>query len=85
MGGGSNFHGQKRKNDTHKSTTDPDARLFKKSYGQESKLSYLGHALVENRNRLIAAAMATHADGHAERDAVLRGHTQLPYLVGRPR
>ena len=70
-GDGSNFHGQKRRNDTHESTTDPDARLFKKSYGKESKLSYLGHALVENRNGLIAAAMVTHADGHAERDAAL--------------
>ena len=70
-GDGSNFHGQKRKNDTHESTTDPDARLFKKSYGKESKLSYLGHALVENRNGLIAAAMVNHADGHEERDAAL--------------
>jgi transposase len=70
-GDGSNFHGQQRKNDTHESTTDPDARLYKKSYGKESKLSYLGHALVENRNGLIAAAMVTHADGYAERDAAL--------------
>jgi transposase len=70
-GDGSNFHGQQRKNDTHASTTDPDARLYKKSYGKESKLSYLGHALVENRNGLIAAAMVTHADGYAERDAAL--------------
>ena len=68
---GTNFHGQKRLNRTHESTTDPDARLYKKSYGTESKLSYLGHALVENRNGLIAAAMATTADGHAERDAAL--------------
>jgi transposase len=68
---GSNFHGQKRTNDTHQSTTDPDARLYKKSYGKESKLSYLGHTLVENRNGLIAAAMVTHADGYAERDAAL--------------
>ena len=68
---GSNFHGQQRQNDTHQSTTDPDARLYKKSYGKESKLSYLGHALVENRNGLIAAAMVTHADGYAERDAAL--------------
>ena len=58
-------------NDTHQSTTDPDARLYKKSYGKESRLSYLGHVLVENRNGLIAAAMATTADGHAERDAAL--------------
>jgi transposase len=68
---GANFHGQKRSNETHASTTDPDARLYKKSYGKESKLSYLGHALVENRNGLIAAAMVTHADGYAERDAAL--------------
>jgi transposase len=70
-GDGGNFHGQKRKNDTHASTTDPDARLYKKSYGTESKLAYLGHALVENRNGLIAAAMATQADGMAEREAAL--------------
>src|SRR5271163_2714052 len=70
-GDGSNFHGQKRSNQTHASTTDGDARLYKKSYGKESKLSYLGHALVENRNGLIAAAMVTHADGFAERDAAL--------------
>ena len=50
---------------------DPDARLYKKSYGKESKLSSLGHVLVENCNGLIAAAMATQDDGHAERDAAL--------------
>jgi hypothetical protein len=70
-GDGANFHGQKRGNKTHQSTTDADARLYRKSYGKESKLSYLGHALVENRNGLIAAAMVTHADGYAERDAAL--------------
>ena len=70
-GNGSDFHGQTRSNDTHQSTTDPDARLYKKSYGKESRLSYLGHVLVENRNGLIAAGMATTADGHAERDAAL--------------
>src|SRR5271170_5016026 len=70
-GDGTDFHGQKRSNKTHESTTDRDARLYKKSYGKESKLSYLGHALVENRNGLIAAAMVTHADGYAERDAAL--------------
>jgi len=68
---GANFHGQKRSNETHESTTDPDARLYKKSYGKESHLAYLGHALVENRNGLIAAAMATQADGYAEREAAL--------------
>ena len=70
-GAGSDFHGEKRTNDTHESKTDPDARLYKKSYGKEAKLSYLGHALVENRNGLIAGAMATTADGTAERDAAL--------------
>src|SRR6201987_1826734 len=70
-GDGSNFHGRKRSNDTHESTTDPDARLYKKSYGKEAHLAYLGHALVENRNGLIAAAMATQADGYAEREAAL--------------
>ena len=70
-GDGTNFHGQKRSNKTHESTTDPDARLYKKSYGKESKLSYLGHVLVENRNGLIAAAMVTEADGFAERDAAM--------------
>jgi len=68
---GGDFHGQKRSNKTHESTTDSDARLYKKSYGKESKLAFLGHALVENRNGLIAAAMVTHADGYAERDAAL--------------
>jgi transposase len=68
---GTNFHGQQRRNETHESTSDPDARLYKKSYGKESHLAYLGHALVENRNGLIAAAMATQADGYAEREAAL--------------
>src|SRR6202158_3067738 len=70
-GGGGDFHGEQRRNQTHASSTDPDARLYKKSAGQEAKLSYLGHTLVENRNGLIAAAMTTQADGRAERDAVL--------------
>jgi hypothetical protein len=68
---GSNFRGQKRTHKTHESTTDADARLYKKSYGKESKLGYLGQALVENRNGQIAAAMVMHADGYAERDAAL--------------
>src|ERR1700689_479144 len=61
-GDGANFHGQKRSNKTHESTTDADARLYKKSYGKESNLSYLGHALVENRNGLITAAMVMLAE-----------------------
>jgi transposase len=70
-GDSKDFRGQSRSNKTHESTTDADARLYKKSYGKESRLSYLSHALVENRNGLIAAAMVTHADGYAERDAAL--------------
>ena len=66
---GRDFHGETRTNDTHESKTDPDARLYKKSYGQEARLSYLGHTVVENRNGLIAAAMTTKAEGTAERDA----------------
>src|SRR5208283_2927057 len=80
---GANFHGQKRANDTHESTTDPDARLYKKSYGKESKLAYLGHALVENRNGLIAAAMVTQADGYAEREAALLMLTEKQQGRGR--
>jgi len=70
-GSGGDFHGEPRSNQTHASSTDPEARLYKKSAGQEAKLSYLGHTLVENRNGLIAAAMTTQADGTAERDAAL--------------
>jgi len=70
-GGGHNFHGQKRTNDTHASKTDPDAKLYRKGHGQESKLSYLGHVLMENHNGLIVDAMVTHADGTAERDAAM--------------
>jgi transposase len=70
-GDGSNFRGQTRRNDTHASTTDPDARLYRKSNGAESRLAYLGHLLIENRHGLIVDAMATHADGRAERDAGL--------------
>ena len=66
---GRDFRGQQRKNDTHASTTDPDARLYRKSNGAESRLSYLGHLLIENRHGLITDAMATIADGFAEREA----------------
>lgn len=68
-GQGRDFRGQQRKNDTHESKTDSDARLYRKSDGQEAKLSYLGHAVVENRHGLVVAAMATTADGTAEREA----------------
>jgi transposase len=70
-GGGETFHGQKRRNQTHASTTDPDAKLYRKSSGSEARLSYLGHTLVENRSGLIVGTYLTQADGHAERDAAL--------------
>lgn len=65
------FRGERRSNETHESKTDPDARLYRKGHGQEAKLGYLGHVLMENRHGLIADAMVTHADGTAERDAAL--------------
>jgi transposase len=65
---GGNFRGQQRQNDTHASTTDPDARLYRKSNGAESRLAYLGHLLIENRHGLIVEAMASLADGFAERE-----------------
>jgi transposase len=67
--GGSNFHGQKRKNDTHASTSDPDSRLYRKAAGREAKLSYMGHALMENRHGLAVGGMVTVANGTAERRA----------------
>ena len=70
-GDGSDFHGQKRSNDTHASSTDPDARLFKKSQGSEAHLAYLGHALTENRHGFAVVATLTHATGTAEREAAL--------------
>ena len=63
------FRGDKRTNDTHESKTDPEARLYRKGHGQEARLAYLGHVLMENRNGLIVEAMVTQADGTAERDA----------------
>ena len=65
------FHGQRRSNETHASTTDPDARLYRKGPGKEAKLCFMGHALMENRHGLIVDACLTPADGHAERVAAL--------------
>jgi transposase len=66
-----NFRGQRRTNDTHQSTTDPDARLFKKAVGQPARLGYLGHVLMEHRSGLIVQTVVTPATGHGERDAAL--------------
>ena len=65
------FHGQKRSNDTHASISDPEARLYRKGAGKEAKLCFMGHALMENRNGLVVDACLTPADGHAERVAAL--------------
>ncbi len=73
-----NFRGDARKNDTHQSKTDPDARLYKKSSGSEAKLAYLGHLLMENRHGLIVDAFVTAATGTAERDAALTMLGELP-------
>ena len=74
-GGGRNaeadFHGKKRSNETHVSTTDPDARLYRKGPGKEAKLCFIGHGLMENRHGLLVDACLTPADGHAERVAAL--------------
>jgi len=74
-GGGRNgdvdFRGQKRSNETHRSRTDPDARLYRKAAGQESKLCFMGHVLMENRNGLAVDCRLTRANGTAEREAAV--------------
>jgi len=77
-GGEVDFHGEKRNNKTHESTTDPDARLFRKSQGSEAKLSYLGHVLMENRNGLLVQTFLTEANGRAERDAAMLMAEAIP-------
>jgi len=65
------FHGQRRSNESHASLTDPDARLHRKGNGKESRLCYLGHALMENRHELMVGGARTLASGTAEREAAL--------------
>jgi transposase len=77
-----NFHGEKRSNATHGSTTDPAARLYRKGPGKEARLCFIGHGLMENRSGLLVDACLTEADGHAERVAAL--HLIEPY-ADRPR
>jgi transposase len=89
-GGGRNgerdFRAETRSNETHESTTDPDARLYRKGKGQESKLCYMGHALMENRNGLAVLGEVTRAVGTAERDAALdlldRRHAECRITLG---
>jgi transposase len=73
-----NFHGETRTNATHRSTTDPDARLARKGAGKEAKLSYTGHILMENRNGLAVDVAVLPATGTAERDAALEMLAELP-------
>jgi len=73
-----NFHGEKRSNATHASTTDPEAQLAKKGKGKEAKLSYTGHVLMENRNGLAVDAEVTHATGTCEREAAIEMIEEIP-------
>jgi hypothetical protein len=72
------FHGEKRSNATHQSTTDPEAKLFRKGKGREAKLSYMGHVLMENRNGPVVDAELTQSTGKAERESALRLLEQIP-------
>jgi transposase len=73
-----NFHGETRSNDTHASTTDPEARLARKGDAREAKLAYAGHAVIDNRHGLVITAEATQATGTAERDAGIAMASVLP-------
>ena len=73
-----NFHGQKRSNATHESTTNSDARLAKKGPGKEAKLAYMGHTVMENSHGLIVKAAASYATGKAEREVATDLLGQLP-------
>jgi transposase len=80
-GGGNptvDFHGHRRSNATHQSTTDPHARLYKKSQGGEARMAYLGHLLMEHRSGLIVRATVTPATGYGEREAAVEMIADLP-------
>jgi transposase len=77
------FRGERRSNETHQSSTDPEARLAKKSAGTTAKLSYAGHLLMEHRNALIAGMELTQASGYAERDTALQLLRRLPRRARR--
>lgn len=73
-----NFHGEKRSNDTHQSTTDPDARLYTKGSGKEAKLYFTGHVVMENRNGLAVGGRLTQATGRAEPETALELLEDIP-------
>ena len=72
------FHGERRTNDSHASTTDPDAKLFRKGRGKEAKLCFMGHALMENRHGLFVDSRVSEANGTAERDMAQAMVTDVP-------
>lgn len=72
------FHGQRRTNETHASTTDPEARMARKSFATAAKLSYAGHLLMEHRNALLVDIELTQATGYAERETALEMLARLP-------
>ena len=78
------FHGERRRNDTHQSTTDPQARLYRKGPGREATLAYLHHVLLDNRHGLVANVCVTAATGTAEREAVVRFVDQVRALEVTP-
>ncbi|MEQ8694265.1 MAG: IS5 family transposase [Gammaproteobacteria bacterium] len=75
---GRNFHGEKRTNETHASTTDPEARMYRKSHVGAARLCFAGHVLMENRNGLAVDAMVSVADGKSEREAALEMLARRP-------
>lgn len=79
------FHGEKRSNDSHASTTDPESRLYRKSPGHQAKMSYLEHALMENRNGLLVDVEVSQATGTAEREAALAMLKRLRARGFRPK
>ena len=78
-----NFRGQERKNDTHQSTTDPEAKMYRKGSGKEAKLSFMGHVLVDNRHSLIVETAFTQASGTAERKAGISMLKKLKRTLSR--
>ena len=80
---GENFHGQKRSNETHESSTDPDSRLYRKGFGKEAKLNYMGHVVTENRNGFVVAATVSKATGRAEVEQALVLLGEQPARRGR--
>ncbi|MCK5363022.1 MAG: IS5 family transposase [Gammaproteobacteria bacterium] len=75
---GRNFHGERRSNDTHQSTTDPESKMYRKSFAHPARLCYAGHVLMEHRHGLVADAAATQATGRAERDTGIAMLSAIP-------